>query len=201
MLRFRSVAFVALLLPPAGAASTTYPLTMADGLGATITLTRRPERMVSLAPNVTEILFAIGAGDRVVGVTRFCNYPPQVAQLPKVGGYTDISVEAVLALSPDLVIASRGNPKTLLATLSSHGLKLLIAVGPESLEEVERAIARIGRATDKERQAKEVRANMERTIASVREAVGSVERRRRIYFGSLTAPYRVAGPARTWRAV
>jgi iron complex transport system substrate-binding protein len=168
---------------------------MPDGFGGTITLTRRPARIVSLAPNVTEILFAVGAGDRVVGVTRFCNWPPEVARLPKVGGYTDLNVEAVLGLSPDLVIASRGNPKTLLATLSSHGLKLLAAVGPESFEEIEHAIERVGRATDNERQARQVCENIRSAIASVRDAVKGVEPRRRVYFGSLTAPYWVAGQA------
>jgi len=175
--------------------ATSYPLTMPDGLGGTATLTRRPERIVSLAPNVTEILFAIGAGNRVVGVTRYCNFPPEALRRPKVGGYTDISVEAVLALSPDLVIASRGNPKMLLATLSSHGLKILVGVGAESLEEVKQALARIGRATDRESQARSVCENMERVIASVRRAVAGVEPRRRVYFGSLTAPCRAAGPA------
>jgi len=198
MLRFSPVFVRALFLVGTLATrvgGTTYPLTMPDGLGGTITLTSRPQRIVSLAPNATEILFAIGAGDRVVGVTRYCNYPPDVKRLPKVGGYTDISVETVVGLSPDLVLASRGNPRTMLATLSSHGLKLLVAVGQESFEEIERAIVRVGRATDNEREARQVCENMERVIAPVREAIGSVEHRRRVYFGSLSAPYRAAGPA------
>lgn len=174
--------------------ATTYPLTMPDGLGGAITLTRRPERIVSLAPNVTEILFAVGAGDRVVGVTRYCNYPPEAARLPKVGGYTDISVEAVLALSPDLVVVSRGNPRPTLTTLSHHGLPIFVAIGVESLEEVERAIVRVGRATDNEQQANQVCENMRSVLKSVRETVRGVEHRRRVYFGSLTAPFFAAGP-------
>src|SRR3990172_1277855 len=63
-------------------------------------------RIVSLTPAITETLFALGLGDRVVGVTRFCDYPPEVARLPKVGGYADPDVEAVLALTPDLVLVS-----------------------------------------------------------------------------------------------
>lgn len=69
---------------------------------------RPPTRLVSLAPNMTEILFALGAGDRVVGVTRFCNFPPEAATREKVGGYTDISLEKVLSLSPDLVVVPTG---------------------------------------------------------------------------------------------
>jgi len=69
---------------------------------------RPPERIVSLAPNMTEILFALGQGDRVVGVTRFCNFPPEAATREKVGGYTDISLEKVLSLAPDLVVVPTG---------------------------------------------------------------------------------------------
>ena len=63
-----------------------------------------PGRVVSLAPNLTEILFAIGAGERVVGVTTYDDYPEEVKKLPRVGGFIDPSVEAILALKPDLVI-------------------------------------------------------------------------------------------------
>ncbi len=67
-----------------------------------------PQRVVSLAPSITETLFALGLGDRVVGVTDFCRHPPEVAQLPKVGGYLNPSVEAVLRLRPDLVVVPAG---------------------------------------------------------------------------------------------
>lgn len=65
-------------------------------------------RIVSLTPNTTEALFAIGAGDRVVGVSRYCDWPREAASLPKVGGYVDPSLEAILALRPDLVVGARG---------------------------------------------------------------------------------------------
>src|SRR6185369_5318687 len=84
-----------------------------------------PSRIVSLAPALTEILFAVGAGDRVVGVTAFCDYPPEARQLPKVGGYTTPSVEAILALRPDLVLVSpaSGNRDPALA-LRQAGLRV-----------------------------------------------------------------------------
>src|SRR5206468_11841757 len=64
------------------------------------------ERIVSLAPNITELLFALGLGDRVVGVTEFCNYPPEALRLPKVGGFVNPNAEAILALRPELVVAT-----------------------------------------------------------------------------------------------
>lgn len=68
----------------------------------------QPERIISMAPSITETLFAIGVGERVVGVTRYCEYPPEATELPKVGGYLNPSYEAVLALEPDLVIVPEG---------------------------------------------------------------------------------------------
>jgi len=67
-----------------------------------------PQRVVSLAPSITETLFALGLGDRVVGVTDFCRYPPEATHLPKVGGYLNPSVEAVLRLRPDLLVVPAG---------------------------------------------------------------------------------------------
>jgi len=63
-----------------------------------------PARIVSLAPSITEVLFALGLGDRVVGVTSFCRYPPEAARLPRVGGYLDLNLEAIVGLEPDLVV-------------------------------------------------------------------------------------------------
>ena len=62
------------------------------------------ERIVSLAPSITELLFALGVGDRVVGATRYCNYPPEARDLPRLGGYLDPNYEAMLRLQPDLVV-------------------------------------------------------------------------------------------------
>jgi iron complex transport system substrate-binding protein len=75
---------------------------------AALSLAAPPQRIVSLAPNLTEFLFALGAGPQVVGVTRFCDFPPEAGALPKVGGLVDLDVETVLSLTPDLVVANEG---------------------------------------------------------------------------------------------
>lgn len=93
-----------------------YPLTVVDSLGRSITINRPPERVVSLAPSITEILFALGLDDRVVGVDDFSNYPPKVVELinegkvKTVGGFWNPDVEKIASLKPDLVIASSGTP-------------------------------------------------------------------------------------------
>ncbi len=80
--------------------------TVVDGAGRTIQVPDRPARIVSLAPSVTEILFALGAGDRVVGVTDFCEHPQEAARLPRIGGLINPDLERILGLEPDLAVAS-----------------------------------------------------------------------------------------------
>lgn len=103
-----------------------------------------PQRIVSLTPAITETLFAIGLGDRVVGVTRFCDYPPEARTKPQVGGYADPDVEAVVALTPDLVLISPnvGNRDGALA-LRRAGIRVEVVAG-ERLEETFAAMERIG---------------------------------------------------------
>ena len=79
-------------------------ITFTDDSGRTITIQGTPERIVSLAPANTEILFALGLEDQIVGVTDYCDYPPAALDKPKVGGYSTISIEKVVAADPDLVL-------------------------------------------------------------------------------------------------
>jgi len=93
-----------------------YPVEIVDALNRTVTIGSEPKRVVSLAPSITEILFALGLGDKVVGVDQYSNYPPEVVKLRKegriavVGGYWNPDIEKILALKPDLVIASASVP-------------------------------------------------------------------------------------------
>ena len=135
-----------------------------------------PERIVSLAPSNTEILFAIGAGDKVAGVTDYCNYPPEVlekkekGELASVGGYSTVNIERVLALNPDLVVASYGNGLETIETLRNLGV-YVIAFDPRSIEDVMRSIYLIGVATGKENEAKELVKEMAERIKKVKEKV------------------------------
>jgi iron complex transport system substrate-binding protein len=108
---------------------------------------RFPQRIVSLTPALTETLFAVGAGDRVVGVTEFCDFPPEAKTRPKVGGYVNPSVEAVLALSADLVLVSPGpgNRDAALA-MQRAGLRVEI-VAAETLDDSLAAIESVARLT------------------------------------------------------
>jgi len=103
--------------------------------------TGEPQRIVSTAPSVTETLFALGVGDRVVGVTTFCRYPEEARVRPKIGGYSNPSLEAILALKPDLVVGDAG---TLTKRLAELGVPTL-EVRPEDLRSIEDTIRAIAR--------------------------------------------------------
>jgi iron complex transport system substrate-binding protein len=131
---------------PAATPTRGFPVTVTDDLGHRVTVEREPRRIVSLAPNVTETLFALGLGERVVGVSEACDYPPAAVKKPRVGGFARPSVERVLSVKPDLVIASRGNPPDVLRQIERIGVPVYGA-DPETIDAVI-ALARIlGRLT------------------------------------------------------
>lgn len=135
-----------------------------------------PQRIVSLAPSNTEILFAIGAGDRVVGVTDYCNYPPEIVEkkekgeLVSIGGYTTINIEKIVSLNPDLVVASYGNGIENIETLRRMGLNV-VAFDPKTVEDVMKDIILIGIATGEKENATKLVNEMLEKIERVREKV------------------------------
>ncbi|MBW1768796.1 MAG: cobalamin-binding protein [Deltaproteobacteria bacterium] len=119
--------------------------TFRDSLGREITLNEKPGRIVSLAPNLTEILYFLGLGDRVAGVTRFSYYPPEAVLKPKVGSYINLNVEKIISLSPDLVIGTAdGNQPGVVDMLDQAGINVFI-VNPRNIREVIGTIATLGR--------------------------------------------------------
>jgi iron complex transport system substrate-binding protein len=103
-----------------------------------------PQRIISTAPSITEILYALGLGPRVAGVTRFCRYPPEAQLKPKIGDYINPNLEAIAALKPDLVII-QNNPVRLAQRLSTLRLRTL-EVRQESLADIYAAIAAIAQS-------------------------------------------------------
>ncbi len=143
--------------------NTTYPITVVDDFGFKVTIDKKPERIVSLAPSNTENLFALGLGDEVVGVTDYCNYPPEAKNRTKIGGFTTINIEKIVQLNPDLVVASYGNGEQNVETLKNLGLKV-IAFNPKSIKDIEKNILILGKITGKERKAEKIVKFMEEKV-------------------------------------
>jgi iron complex transport system substrate-binding protein len=128
-------------------------VTLVDDMGNVVTLTSVPERIVSLAPSSTEILFAIGAGDNVVGITDYCDYPYnftawiEAENITSIGDYYGPSVEPIVALEPDLVLATSGSMEAA-DTLRNLGYTVLVVEG-QAINDILQDILLVGRATYK----------------------------------------------------
>jgi len=117
--------------------TSTTPATISftDQLGRTVTLDSVPQRLISMSPADTEILFALGLGDRMVAVTEYCDYPPETAGKPTIGGFYNPNIEEIVALSPDLVFAAPIHKDQVIPQLEAKGIKVL-AVTPVNVEQV-----------------------------------------------------------------
>lgn len=149
-----------------------------------------PKRIVSLKPNITEILFALGAGERVVGVTSWCDYPEEAKKLPKVADYININTEKIIALEPDIVISSEENSiKGQFAVLQSAGIKT--ATAPfRTLDDLYGSVAKIaeivGKKEDGEKLVKKIAGSMPQGPANRRTALILVGRRPLVAAGTDT---------------
>lgn len=153
---------------------------------------RPPQRIVSLAPSLTEILFALGLEDKIVGVTDFCDYPAGARRKPKVGGYVSPSLEAIVALRPQLVVAVPDvTNRPLLERLSQLGLRVL-GYEARGLEEICSTIEAVGQTTGAQAQAHRLVAQMRGRMERVRELTRRA-RRVRVLFVFAYDPFVVAG--------
>lgn len=149
-----------------------------DEVGRKVEVPERSERIVSLAPSITEILFALGAGERVVGVTQFSNYPPEAKSLARVGSYVNLNIEKILALRPDLVIGIKdGNPKMVVERLHQVGVPVFV-IDPRTLEGVVHSIVNIGRVTGTREKASQLARRLRARIREVERKVSGASRPR-----------------------
>lgn len=160
---------------------TTYPLTVKDSKGAEFTFESAPERIVSLAPSETEVLFALGLGEQVVGVSDNDDYPEEVKEKPRMGGF-QVNVEAVVAADPDLILAGNLIDEATVKSLTDLGLKVFQS-NPKSVAGAMDNIRLIGQITDHNAQAEEIIKEMEADVQLVADAVKAVkpEEKKQVY--------------------
>lgn len=163
--------------PPAA-----FPLTLTDDAGREVSLEASPERIVSLAPSNTEIVCALDACDRIVGVTDFDDYPADIADVPKIVIQTQVDLERLVAAEPDLVLAA-GNeltPSSVIEQIDGLGIPVLVLY-PESLAEVYADIELVADALDRRADADRLVDDMRRRVAAVEAAVEGAETPRTLY--------------------
>lgn len=168
------------------------PRTFVDDLGRKIYLSQAPGRIVSLAPSVTETLYALEAGDRVVGVTPYCDYPPEAQSKPKVG-YSHPNLEAILALKPDLVLAPSAFIRAdLLEKLEQLKVPAFI-LEANTVEDIFSHIQTIGRMLNRTESAARVVTGMRTRIGQVTARIKDLPRQRVLYVLNMD-PLITAGP-------
>ena len=175
-----------------------FPVTLVDDMGRQVVVGAVPQRVVSLAPSLTEVLFAVGAGDQVVGVTEWCDYPEEAKSREKVGGFSanTISVEKIVALRPDLVFSAGHIHEPIMGAMEGVGLRV-VAVDPASVVDVYGVIERLGLLTGHAEQAKSVAAAMKARIDAVVAKTSTVPEaeRPRVYWQIWDEPLMTAGPS------
>jgi iron complex transport system substrate-binding protein len=169
--------------------ATTYPLTVKDDLNRSVTIPSEPKKIIVLLPSHTEMIYALGAGARVVGRDDFSDYPLEVTKLPKVGGLYNPNLEAIIALKPDLVLNSEYGDLT--PKLENAGVKVW-AGSPQTFEDIFETITTLGKIVNREEAAlnlnKKIRAEV-REIETVTKAIKKVS----VYYEIDPTPYSV-GP-------
>lgn len=177
---------------------TAFPLTLTDDLGREVTVETKPQRIVSLAPSNTEILFAVGAGEQVVGVTTYCSYPPEAQDREQIGGFSakTISVEKIAALEPDLVLSVGEIQRPAIEALEQVDVTV-VALDPNDFDEVYATIELMGRLTGHEKEAAQTVADMKARVAAVQERVATIpeEERLTVFWETYDEPLMTVGAA------
>lgn len=168
--------------------------TFTDDLGRTVEIKHYPQRIISLAPSNTEIAFALGLGDRIVGVTTYCNYPEEAKTKEKVGGFSDVDMEKIAALQPDLVLASDIHKKEVVPALEKLGISVLI-IRPGSIEQIFKDIQMVGQVTGQTSQATSLVTSLQKRVEAVtaKTAGLSADQKPRVFYVTWHDPIYTAG--------
>ena len=196
---FLVITILALMLAGcAPAAAVPQAITLTDGLGRTVALDQPAERIVSLAPSATEILFAVGAGDQVVGRDSFSNYPESVLELQDVGGSMgDYSFETIASLNPDLVVLTEINTPEQVKALEDLGLTVYYIKNPVQLDGLYPILETVGQLTGHDKEAADLVDSLTARVAAVTETIAKSQAKPLVFYeldGSDAAKPWTSGP-------
>lgn len=175
-----------------GNSVTTEGFTIVDGTGRTVTIAHTPKRIISLAPAATEILYAIGVGDRVVGRDKHSKYPKEVTKLPEVGTGNSPNLEMIIGLEPDLLFAW---PYSRDMLISLEDKMSVVYIDPRSVEDVLDTIKMIGLITGKRLEAENLVSEMTSRINAITEVTDKLDKTQRpLVYYELGTPMKTVGP-------
>ena len=163
----RSLTIVILTLFIASFACVSFAREVKDEIGRKLAISNNPRRIVSLAPGLTETLYALNLGDKIAGVTSFCNWPAEAKQKPQIGGFINPSIEKIISLQPDLIIATAdGNRKDTVQQLERVGLVVYVT-NPSDIKGIFTSILHIGEITSAEKNARELVGRFQKRLNNV----------------------------------
>ncbi len=177
---------------PSGSES--FPMTVTDDRGRVVTIDKAPERIVSLAPSNTEILFALGLADRVVAVSDFSDYPSEAKEKPSIGVYPAPNMEQLVDLSPDLILAAEIQTDEVILQLEERGFPVFV-LAPQTIDELLESITLVGDITGQRGEASQLVAEMQNRINAVTEQTDSLPQgqRPRVFYIVWHDPFMAPG--------
>jgi len=168
---------LALLIAASGCKSPVPQGNITDDLGRTVQIKGIPQRIVSLSPSNTEIVYALGLEDRLIGVTTYCNYPPEAQKKLQVSGYSTVDVEKVVSLQPDLILADSIHKTEVIPALEKLGIPVIGIVAP-SLDQLLADIELVGKISGKQNAASVLVASLKQRITAVKEKTAGASKPR-----------------------
>lgn len=174
--------------------SSVYPLTLTDSFGGEVTLDKAPEKVVSVAPNMTELVYKLGAGNMLVGRTDYCDYPEEALNVESIGTLRTPDIEKIISLEPDLVLTSTHFSEENAQKLESAGIKVLSLYEENNVDGVYTMIDTLGKALNKQTEAEETVKEMKAAIEDTTKKIEGLEKPKVYYvvgfgeYGDFSAP-------------
>ncbi|NLM51816.1 MAG: cobalamin-binding protein [Firmicutes bacterium] len=167
--------------------------TLVDQMGREVVIAKQPEKIISVSPGNTEIAFALGLDDLIIGVTDYCNYPEAALAKEKIGGFSTPNVEKIIDMKPDLVLAGNMHQE-LTAQLEELGITVL-TLAPKNMAEMYQAVELAGKASGYEDRAAELIEEMQSRLAVIQEKLAAIpeEKRVKVYYEVYSEPLMTAG--------
>jgi iron complex transport system substrate-binding protein len=184
--------FFLTVVPSAFCANVSYARTVTDDIGRSVNIAFAPKRIVSLAPGITETLYALGLDDNIAGVTTFCNWPAAARTKQQIGGFTNPSIEKIVSLKPDLIIATAdGNRQDTVQQLEKLGLTVYV-INPTDTNGILKNIMQIGKITNREDAAIELAKILQKRLSNITAQIRD-KRKPRVFFQLGREPLFTAG--------
>jgi len=171
------------------------PIEVMDQAGRLVKMSEMPEKVISLAPSNTEILYALGLEDKLVGVTEYCDYPEAAKQKPQIGGFSTVDIEKVVDIEPDLILAANIHQDEIVPQLERLGLTVAV-LNPKTVDEVLEAINLVGQLTGKAEEASRLTTAMQKRVTAVTDKTSGIPetQRPRVFYILWHDPLMTVGP-------